>query len=84
MGERQPHDIGAEAGPRSCVAPRGTDAFAAVERLRSLEAGPRAAKQDGLRRGLASEEERHFPLRALEALAGARNVNAVAAVRDLL
>jgi GTP-binding protein EngB required for normal cell division len=43
-----------------------------------------AVKHDGLRRALASDEERNAPTRALQVLAGDRNVNAVAPVRDLL
>jgi len=43
-----------------------------------------AVKHDGLRRNLASEEERTASLRALEMLAGHRNVSAVATIRDHL
>ncbi len=41
-----------------------------------------AVKHDGLRRGLASEEERSASDRALQILAGHRNVNALASEGD--
>jgi len=43
-----------------------------------------ALKYDGLRRSLASDEERTAPLRALQMLSGHKNVNAAAKVRDVL